>query len=75
MEIRARIARIGVTHQRVATMAGYEPTAFSRHLSGYREPPVDFEERVTRVLDAVETAEMAADEARRRVLASAGLSS
>lgn len=74
-EIRGRIARIGVTHRRVAVLSGYDHTAFSRWLAGYRQPPKAFFEKVTQTLDALETAEMAADEARRKVLQRAGLAS
>ena len=74
-DIRVRIARIGVTHRRVAATAGYDHTAFSRHLSGDRPPPCDFVERVSSALDVIEAAEMAADEARRRVLQRAGVAS
>ena len=68
-DIRARIAQAGVTHRRVATLAGYHPTAFSRHISGDGPPPDDFIERVHEAIDVLECAEMAAEEARRRVLA------
>lgn len=74
-EIRGRIARIGVTHRRVAVLSGYDHTAFSRWLAGYREPPQGFFERIAQTLDVLETAEMAADEARRKVLQRAGLAS
>ena len=59
----------------MATIAGYDPTLFSKHLSRDRPPPPDFNERVTKALDVLETAELAADEARRRVLQRAGVAS
>lgn len=70
--IRARIARIGVTHGRVAELAGYDRTVFSRSLSRQR-PPEEFVERVTRVLDALEEAEREAELTRRRVLSGHGV--
>ncbi len=65
--IRARIAAIGLTHARVAQVAGYERTAFSHHLSK-AAPSADFVARVGRALDALEEAEQAAEHARRKVL-------
>ena len=67
-DIRARIARIGVTHVRVAQVAGYERTLFSHYLSANRPAPADFVARVCRALDALEEAEQAAEAARRTVL-------
>ena len=58
-----------MTHRRVAALAGYHPTAFSRYISGDTPPPKDFLEQVYAAIDALECAEMAAEEARRRVLA------
>ena len=72
--IRARIAAIGLTHARVAQVAGYERTAFSHHLSK-EAPSSDFVARVGRALDALEEAERAAATARRQVMARAGLAS
>ena len=57
--IRARIAALGVEQQRVALLAGYEASAFSRILSGVRKQPADFIERVTIVLDALDEADQA----------------
>jgi len=65
----SRIASTAATQEAVAIQAGYEPTAFSRILRGLRKPPPGFEDRVYAALDALECAEMAAEEARRRVLA------
>lgn len=47
----------------------------SRILSGSAQMPTDFKGRCIGALDALETAEMAADEARRKVLQRSGLSS
>ena len=74
-EIRERITRSVVSQERVAQAAGYHPTALSRILRDLRPVPPDFAERVTHVLDALETAEMVAEEARRKVLHRAGLAS
>ena len=60
---------MAATQEAVAIQAGYEPTAFSRILRGLRKPPAGFEDRVYEAIDALECAEMAAEEARRRVLA------
>lgn len=68
-DIRRRIAGIGVPQGRVAGLAGYDYSAFSRILSGSRRPPEGFVEHVTETLDVIEKAEQAAEEARRRVLA------
>ena len=67
--IRRRVATSTVTQEAIAAEAGYDQTAFSRILRGLRKPPPDFEDRVYEAIDALECAEMAAEEARRRVLA------
>ena len=64
-----RIASLSATQEAVAIYLGYDPTAFSRILRGLRKPPPGFEERVYEAIDALECAEVAAEEARRRVLA------
>ena len=68
-DIKVRIARLGISQERVALAAGYDPTVFSRILRGLRPAPPDFEERVNATLDRLEAAEKAAQEARERVLA------
>ena len=66
-----RIAASRVGQARVAALAGLDPTVLSRYLSGSRRPrrPDEVWGRVTAALDALEEAEVAAEEARRRVLA------
>ncbi len=70
--IRERIARQGVSQDRVAQLAGYDRAALSRFLRGLRRPPQDFHFVMADALDALEAADRAADEARRRVLAEHG---
>ena len=50
-------------------MIGMDRSALSRVLSGHQSPPPGFEDRVYEAIDVLECAEMAAEEARRRVLA------
>ena len=69
IELRDRIRRSRVSQDQLAQMVGMDRSMLSRILSGYRQPPPDFEDRVREELDAIECAEMAAEEARRRVLA------
>ena len=66
--LRDRLALSGLTQERVAREAGYDPTLFSRMLRGLRPEPPDFEARVGQALDRLEAAEQAAAEARQRVL-------
>lgn len=74
-EIRERITRSVVSQERVAQAAGYHPTALSRILRDLRPVPADFKQRIESALDALETAEVAAEEERRRVLHRAGIAS
>ena len=67
--IKARIFQLGISQERVALAAGYDPTLFSRILNEIRPTPPDFVERVNATLDKLEAAERAATEARERVLA------
>ncbi len=67
-QVRSRLAQLGVSQERLALTAGYEPTLFSRYLNGLRQPPADFKAKVTAALDRLEAAENAAAEARERVL-------
>ena len=68
-DIKTRIFQLGISQERVALAAGYDPTLFSRILNGIRPTPSDFEARVNATLDRLEAAEKAANEARERVLA------
>ena len=70
--IRGRLAELGLTQQELAKALGINPTAINHILNGRREPPPDFEQRVTVALDRLEQAERAAAEARARVLAGEG---
>ncbi len=66
--IRDRIRLLGISQERVAQAAGYDPTLFSRYLRGLRPPPPDFFEKVNAALDRLERAEKAAQEAKEKVL-------
>ena len=68
-DLRARIAALGLRKGDVAAAAGLDQSMFSQYLNGRREPPADFEGRVTAALDRLERAERAAEEARAKVLA------
>ena len=63
-----RIFQLGISQERVAQAAGYDPTLFSRYLRGLRPPPPGFFEKVNTALDRLEAAEKAAQEAREKVL-------
>ena len=67
-EVRSRLAKLGLSQERVALAAGYDPSLFSRILRGLRPEPADFARRVTAALNRLERAEQAADRARQRVL-------
>lgn len=67
--VRDRISRSpAATQEALARLLSIERTALSRILSGGRPAPPDFEIRVLAAIDALESAEMAADEARDRVI-------
>ena len=70
-----RVRASSISQDRLAQALGMDRSRLSRILSGLARMPADFELRAISALDALETAEMAADEARRRVLDRAGLSS
>ena len=69
IRIRERMARIGVNQERLAREVGVHASQITRYFRGDRQPPRDFEARVTAALDRLEKAERAADRARQRVLA------
>lgn len=75
MHLQKRVARSGVTQERLALTLGIDPTQFSRYIRGLRRPPEGFEEQVSAMLDRLEEAEQAAEqaarEARARILGSA----
>ena len=58
-DILTRIAVLRVPQRRVAVLAGYDATWFSRALAGIRKLPPDFEARVEGVLDSLELAQAA----------------
>ena len=60
-KIRVRITELRVPQQRVAQLAGYSDTAFSRILGGSRPVPADFGWRVEAVLGALQEAQEAHD--------------
>ena len=60
-EILTRIAVLRVAQRRVAVLAGYDATWFSRALAGIRKLPRDFEWRVDAVIGALEEAQVAHD--------------
>ena len=67
-KIKGRIAEIGVRHADVAFHMGIHPSLLSAILHGRRTPPDGFCSHAMAVLDRIEQAEHAADEARARVL-------
>lgn len=69
-KIKGRIAEIGVRHADVAMHLRIHPSLLSAILHGRRKPPDGFCSHATAVLDRIEKAEHAADEARARVLES-----
>ena len=69
MHLQRRVARSGVTQERLALTLGIDPTQFSRYIRGLRRPPDGFEEQVTAMLDRLEEAEQAAEQAAREARA------
>ncbi len=69
LEIRGRIAGIGLRHADVAKQMGMHESLLSAILRGRRSMPDGFKERIQAALDRLEQAEQAAREARERVLA------
>ena len=67
--IKARIAYIGITQERLAITMGLERSSLTRYLRAVRPMPEGFEARVMEALDLLERAEAAARDARERVLA------
>ena len=68
--LREAVVRSTISQERLAITLGYDPAVFSRILRGLRPVPAEFEGRVRDTLRLLEAAERAAEEARRRVLAS-----
>ena len=67
-KLRARIAEIGLTQERVALEMGIDRALLSRYLNGLRTLPPEFEKKVNAALDLLERAEKAGQKARDRVL-------
>ena len=68
-EIKTRIARLGLSQERLARRhLKVDPSLLTRYFRGDRIPPDGFADRLDRILDLLERAERAADEARRKVL-------
>ncbi len=67
--IGARMATLGLSQRKLASMLGVSQPALNGWLNGYTRPPARFLERATEVLDVMEEAERAATAAREEVLA------
>ena len=67
--IKARLAYLGITQERLALVMGLERSALTRYLREVRPMPQGMEARIHAALDRLEAAERAADAARQRVLA------
>ncbi len=67
-EIKARMASLGLSQERFARILGIHPSLLTRYFRGDRPPPPGFFEKVNAVLDRLERAEKAAQEAKERVL-------
>ena len=63
-----RMAALGVPQADVAVYMDIHPTQLNAILRGRRQTPEGFEEKAHAVLDRLERAEAAAEEARRKVL-------
>ena len=68
-KILGRMAEIGVMQADLAVHLGMHPTLLNAILRGRRPAPPDFEARVNSILDKLEAAERAAQQARERVMA------
>ena len=58
-EVKARMARAGVSQVELAPLVGIEYTALSHILTGRRRPPDDFRFRVDDAIEALEAARAA----------------
>ena len=74
-DLRQRVRASAISQDRLARALGMDRSWLSRILSGKQRMPADFEARLNRVLDALETAEDAAEAARRKVMVREGLAS
>ena len=67
-EIKARMARLGLSQERFARILGIHPSLLTRYFRGDRPPPPGFFEKANAALDRLEAAEKAGQEAREKVL-------
>ena len=74
-DLRQRVRSSAISQDRLARALGMDRSWLSRILSGKQRMPADFEERLNHALDALENAEAAAEEARRKVMVREGLAS
>ena len=68
IQIRGLILAAGVTQEQVAKSMGMDQTIFSRIMHGHRATPSDFKSRVRRAVDRLVVAEVAAQDARDKVM-------
>ena len=67
-QIRSRLAGLKLSQHTLAAMLGVSQTKLNLILNGHRLPPTGFEAQAKMALDRLERAELAAAEARARVL-------
>ena len=67
-EIKARLARLGISQERLARILGIHPSLITRYFRGDRPPPADFREKVNAVLDREEAVKKALQETKEKVL-------
>ena len=70
-QIRSRLAGLKLPQHTLAAMLGVSQTKLNLILNGHRSPPTGFEAQARAALDRLERAEMAAADARARVLGGA----
>ena len=70
-QIRSRLAGLKLSQHALAAMLGVSQTKLNLILNGHRSPPTGFEAEASVALDRLERAELAAAEARARVLGGA----
>ena len=68
-QARAKMMEMGLRQSDVAVRLGIHPSLFNKILVGTRKAPDGLAERLHTLLDQLEAAQRAADEARERVLA------
>ncbi len=71
IQVRARMARLGLSQERFARILGIHPSLLTRYFRGDRPPPPGFFEKVNAALDRLEAAKKAADAEYERVLSGA----